>query len=54
MILQQISLDAGTSILNRLAETCGAALDCGGKACYLFPDARSLAGLTAEEIKGIG
>ncbi len=54
VIFQQISLDAGISILNRLAEAYGAALDCGGKACYLFPDARSLAGLTAEEIKRIG
>ncbi|SPF38544.1 DNA-3-methyladenine glycosylase II [Syntrophobacter sp. SbD1] len=54
IVFQQISLDAGISVLNRLALTYGDVFDCGQRPCYLFPSAHCLAGLRAEEVKKAG
>ncbi len=54
IVFQQISLEAGISILNRLAEAFGAPFDCGQERCFLFPEANSLAALSPEEIKTVG
>lgn len=54
IVLQQLSVNAGISILNRLAESYGVSCDYGQNACYLFPEARSIAGLRVEEIKRVG
>lgn len=51
IVFQQLSVNAGISILNRLAESYGVSFDCGQNACYLFLEPRAIAGLGAEEIK---
>jgi DNA-3-methyladenine glycosylase II len=54
IVFQQISLDAGISILNRFAESYGVPCDCAGGKCYLFPEAQRLAGVGADEIRRVG
>jgi DNA-3-methyladenine glycosylase II len=54
IVFQQLSLNSAVSILNRLAETHGVPFDCGENACPVFPDARSLARLQAEQAKAVG
>ena len=54
IIFQQISLDAGISILNRLAAAFGTPFDCGKERFFLFPEASFIAGLSPEEIKRVG
>ena len=54
IVFQQLSLNSAVSFLNRLAETYGVPFDCGGNACPVFPDARSLARLQAEQARAVG
>jgi DNA-3-methyladenine glycosylase II len=54
VVFQQLSLNSAMSILNRLAETYGVPFDCGENACPVFPEARSLARLQAEQAKTVG
>ncbi len=54
IVFQQLSVNAGVSILNRLAESYGVYFDYSQNACYLFPEPRSIAGLRVEEIKRVG
>jgi len=54
IVLQQISLDAGMSVLNRLTEIYGARFNYRHEVFYLFPEVRCLAGLGVEEIRRAG
>lgn len=54
IVFQQLSLNSAISILNRLAETYGVPFDCGESNCSVFPEARSLARLEAEQAKSVG
>jgi DNA-3-methyladenine glycosylase II len=54
IVFQQLSLNSAMSVLNRLAETYGVPFDCGENPCPVFPEARSLARLQAEQTKSVG
>jgi DNA-3-methyladenine glycosylase II len=54
IVFQQLSLNSAMSILNRLAETYGVPFDCDENVCPVFPEARLLARLQAEQAKTIG
>ena len=54
IVFQQLSLNSAVSTLNRLAETHGVPFDYGENACPVFPEARSLARLQAEQAKAVG
>jgi DNA-3-methyladenine glycosylase II len=51
---QQLSLEAGLSLLNRLAEAHGQAVSTDGTLLHAFPRAHDLAGLTPQALRELG
>jgi DNA-3-methyladenine glycosylase II len=51
---QQVSIDVGILLLNRLAATFGVAFDNGGEALYAFPVPDRIAKASIEDIKSFG
>jgi 3-methyladenine DNA glycosylase/8-oxoguanine DNA glycosylase len=51
---QQLSLDAGVSIVTRLVERFGVALDCGGQPYFAFPDASTIAAARTDALRACG
>jgi DNA-3-methyladenine glycosylase II len=51
---QQLSLEAGLSLLNRLAEAHGQAVSTDGMLLHAFPRAQDLAGLTPQALRELG
>jgi DNA-3-methyladenine glycosylase II len=51
---QQLSLEAGLSLLNRLAEAHGQAVSTDGTSLHAFPCAQDLAGLTPQALRELG
>jgi DNA-3-methyladenine glycosylase II len=51
---QQLSLDVGLELLNRLAEVCGVRRGTGGRAHYAFPTPRDVTRIAASRYHAIG
>lgn len=51
---QQLSLDAGVSIVGRMVDHFGATLDLGGKGWLAFPEPEVIAGAGIEALKSVG
>jgi DNA-3-methyladenine glycosylase II len=51
---QQVTLNLGIQLLNRLAETCAASLDGTDGRAYAFPGPSDLAGRTPDELRTLG
>lgn len=51
---QQLSLDVGLELLNRLAEVCGVRRGTGGRAHYAFPTPRDVTRIAASKYHAIG
>lgn len=54
IVCQQVTLNLGILLLNRLAQTCGLAVDEEGEARYAFPRPEDLADLPPEKLRGLG
>ena len=51
---QQLSLEVGLELLNRLAALCGARVGTGSHVRYAFPTAQDIARVSPEECRAIG